>query len=114
MREPDTALRWPRTALTMLPVRDQVVHDLGRAQHPRQASPGMCAGAHKVEIRQILGAIVGSEIRRLGQDRLDREGRAQVAVERTPEMARIDHVLADSAGRHHDPDLALLGQLGEQ
>ena len=91
----DAALRWPWPVLPIHHRRDQVVHDLGRAEHPRQAGAGMRAGADEVEIRQILGAIVRAEVRRLGQDRLDREGRAQVAVERIPEMARVDHVLAD-------------------
>src|SRR5215210_8815850 len=91
----DAALRYPWPVLPVHRLGDQVVHNLGRAQHTRKAGAGMRAGADEVEIRQILGAIVRAEVRRLGQDRLDGEGRAQVAVERIAEVAWIDHVLGD-------------------
>src|SRR5215217_9226277 len=91
----DAALGYLWPVLSINHRGDQVVHDFGRAQDTRKAGAGMRARADEVEIRQILGAIVRAEVRRLGQDRLDGEGRAQVAVERIAEVAWIDHVLGD-------------------
>src|SRR5829696_7524713 len=95
MNELDAALGYPWPVLSSHHRGDQVVHDLCRAEHTRKTGAGMRAGANEVEIRQIFGAIVRAEVRRLGQDRLDGEGRAQIAVERIVEMARVDHALRD-------------------
>src|SRR5215213_5722183 len=78
---------------------DQVIGDLGRAEDAGQPGARVGTGADEVEIGDVFRLIVRPKIGGLGQNRLDGEGGAEVAVEFVAEVARVDHALGNDVLR---------------
>jgi len=55
----------------------------------------MGARTHEVQVVKIFGAVVRAEPGGLGQHRLEREGRTEVAVQLAFKMQRVDPMLGD-------------------
>src|SRR5215212_7694798 len=66
---------------------DEVIRDLRRAEHARKTRARVSARTDEVEVADLLGLVVRSEVGRLRQDRFDRKGRTQVAIQHVLEMA---------------------------